>query len=204
MPISPARRRGAAAESRNSRSGFTLIEMVTAIGVGVIVIAAIVTLAIISAQNFAATANYVRMDDQSRNALDRISREVRNATRLIGFSTNNPQYLTLTNEAMGIGTTIKYNPTIGTLTLAKTGQATETILTQCDSFSFELCNRYPLITSSNITFYPSVNAATGQLDPAFCKVINMSWKCSRTILGSKLNTEIVQTAQVVLRNQIIK
>ena len=29
----------------------------------------------------------------------------------------------------------------------------------------------------------------------------MTWKCSRTILGQKANTESVQTAQVVLRNK---
>jgi len=28
----------------------------------------------------------------------------------------------------------------------------------------------------------------------------VSWKCSRTILGAKINTESVQTAKIVLRN----
>ncbi len=49
-------------------------------------------------------------------------------------------------------------------------------------------------------FYPATNSS-GVYDPSICKLINMSWKCSRTILGSKMNTESVQTAQVVLRNK---
>jgi Tfp pilus assembly protein PilW len=187
---------------RRLRVGFTLVEMVIALLTGFIVIAAAVTLSLISVQNFAAMANYVQMDDQSRNALDRISREARSASSLVAFSTNNPQYLQFTNTSLITGATVTYDANTGKLTLAKTGQGTQTLLTGCDSFSFTLFNRYPLITATNISFYLSTNAVTGNLDPTFCKVINMNWKCSRTILGSKLNTEIVQTAQVVLRNQV--
>jgi type II secretory pathway component PulJ len=187
---------------RVKSAAFTLIEMMIAIGVGVIVIATIVMLAIISAQNFAATANYVQMNDQSRLALDLISREIRNATAVTAFSTNNPQFLRLTNAILGGGATITHSAGTRMLTLSITGQGDRTLLTGCDSFGFKLYNRYPLITSTNISFYTSTNATTGAVDARFCKVINMSWKCSRTILGSKLNTEIVQTAQVVLRNQV--
>jgi Tfp pilus assembly protein PilW len=187
---------------RTRQTGFTLVEVIISIAVGLVVIASIMTLAIISAQNFAATANYVQMNDQSRNALDRISREIRNATSLKAFSTNNPQYLLFTNSYRGTSATVTFDAGTGTLTLTKTGEPTMMLLSGCDSFSFQIFNRYPIINSTNITFARSTNAITGSLDPRFCKVVNMSWKCSRTILGSKLNTEIVQTAQVVLRNQV--
>lgn len=183
-------------------AGFTLVEMMIAIAVGVAVIATIVMLAIISAQNFVATSNYVQMNDQSRLALDLISREIRNATAVTAFSTGNPQFLRLTNANLSVGSTITYTPGTNTLTLSITGQPDRTLLTGCDSFSFQLYNRYPLVNSTNISFYRSTNAVTGAVDAKFCKVVNMSWKCSRTIVGSKLCTEIVQTAQVVLRNQV--
>ena len=32
------------------------------------------------------------------------------------------------------------------------------------------------------------------------KLIDVSWKCSRKIMGEKLNTESVQTAKIVIRN----
>jgi hypothetical protein len=30
--------------------------------------------------------------------------------------------------------------------------------------------------------------------------VDVSWKCSRQILGEKVNTESVQTAKIVMRN----
>lgn len=183
---------------RTADGGFTLVEVLVSIAVGLVVISSIMTLAIISAQNFAATANYVQMNDQSRNALDRISREIRNATALHAFSMSNPQYLILTNDHNVSSATITYTNEV--LLLDRTGEPTMMLLTNCDSFSFQIFNRYPIV-GTNITFALSTNVSGG-LDSQFTKVINMSWKCSRTILGSKLNTEIVQTAQVVLRNQV--
>lgn len=188
--------------SRIRLVGFTLIELMVSMAVGLVVVGAVVALSIISAQNFAAMSNYVQMNDQSRNALDRMSREIRDATALVAFSTNNPQYLELTNAVQGGSASIIYDSGSRTLTLDKTGEAPQMLLTNCDSFSFELFNRYPDISSTNISFYVSTNIVTGQLDKRFCKIIDMSWKCSKTILGSKLNTEIMQTAQVVLRNQV--
>ena len=182
--------------------GFTLVELIISIAIGMVVIGTVVSLALIAAQNFAATANYASMDTQSRNALDRISREIRNASAVVAFRTNSPQFLQLTNVNNASGATISFDAGAGTLTLAKSGQADQTLLTGCDTFNFQLFNRYPLIkTSTNLSFYISTNT-TGQVTSQFCKVINMSWKCSRKIRGSKLNTEIVQTAQVVLRNQV--
>ena len=37
-------------------------------------------------------------------------------------------------------------------------------------------------------------------NPAICKLVSVSWRCSRTILGQKVNTESVQTAKIVIRN----
>jgi hypothetical protein len=34
-----------------------------------------------------------------------------------------------------------------------------------------------------------------------CKLVSVSWICSRSILGSRLNTESVQTAKIVIRKQ---
>lgn len=188
---------------RATSGGFTLVELVMAMAIGLVVIGSVVSLSLISAQNFVATSNYATMDNQSRNALDRISREIRNATSLAAISTNNPQFLRLTNVNNSSGTTITHyaGTNILTLTSFKSGQTqVQTLLTGCTNFSFQLFDRYP--NPTNFTFFASTNAVTGKVDLRFCKVINMSWKCSRVIVGSKLSTEIVQTAQVVLRNQV--
>ncbi len=186
-------------------AGFTLLEMLVSVGLGVVVIGVIVSISIVTSWNYVATYNYVKMEDQSRNALDIINREIRNCTDLVSYSnnTNNTasSFLKLTNDYANYGVTLSYDGAADTLTMAKTGESTRTLLTQCDNFSFQLFNRVPNIGSTNFTFYASTNGA-GAIDATLTKVINMNWKCSRTILGSKLNTEIVQTAQVVLRNKI--
>jgi hypothetical protein len=82
-----------------------------------------------------------------------------------------------------------------TLSLEKTGLAPMVVLTGCDRWKVWLYNRAPNINSTNLSFNPATSLAN-------CKLVNMSWKCSRTILGSKINTESVQTAQIVLRNKV--
>lgn len=177
--------------------GFTLVELMVAFALAVVVIGVIAAITIFTAQNFLATTNYVDMDNQSRNALDKISREVRNASALLSQSPN--AKLVLTNSLAATSSIISYDSVNRTLKLTKSGEGTTTLLTECDTFTFSLYNRYP---TANLSFYTSTNFQTGSVDAKFCKVINMNWKCSRKILGSKLNTEIVQTAQVVLRNQV--
>jgi len=76
------------------------------------------------------------------------------------------------------------------LTFEKTGEAAQTLLTGCDKWSVGLYTRAPNVSSTNLSFNVASNLAS-------CKLVNMAWKSSRTILGSKLETESVQTAQIV-------
>lgn len=182
-------------------AGFTLIEMMVAGALTTFLMASVITLGMYTSKSFCMMGNYVDLDSQSRNAVDILGREIRDASALVAFSTNNPAYLQFTNATTGQSITVTYNEYNSTLTLARTGQPTRTLLTGCDSWSFSLYDRSPDITATNITFYSSTNIL-GQLDPTFCKVVNMTWVCSRKILGSPFNTESVQTAQIVLRNQV--
>jgi hypothetical protein len=108
--------------------------------------------------------------------------------------------LTLTNSDQGATIVLAWDSNARTVTLQKTGQSTLTPLTECDRLDFNLYQRTPLVTATNIVFYPATNS-TGVLDPTVCKLVSISWKCSRRILAQKLNTESVQAAQIVLRNK---
>lgn len=187
--------------SRSGRAAFTLVEMLVGMGTASMLMASIVALGMYSTRTFNMVGNYVDLDAQSRHAADILGREIRDSSALLAFSTNNPAYLKLTNDTAGAVVTIKYDKSTGTLVMTKTGQTSQTLLTDCDSWTFSLFDRHPDITATNITFYAATNGA-GQLDPSFCKVIDLSWECSRTIFGAKMNTESVQTAQIVLRNKI--
>jgi hypothetical protein len=67
------------------------------------------------------------------------------------------------------------------------------MLTSCDSLIFSYFIRIP---TNNLQFVSITNVmSTNQV-----KLINVSWRCSRSVMGSKLNTESVQTAAIAMRN----
>jgi Tfp pilus assembly protein PilV len=178
------------------RAGFTLIEATVAVGLGTLVLAVVASLMVYSARTFSAMSNYVDLDLHSRQALDIISREVRQATAVADCGTNGSvSYITLTNADDMSFVKVSWDMDAATLSFEKTGLAPQVVLTGCDRWKVWLYSRAPNVSSTNLSFNAVTNLAS-------CKLVNMSWKCSRTILGTKLNTESVQTAQIVLRNKV--
>jgi type II secretory pathway component PulJ len=66
--------------------GMTVPEMMVAVAVGSLVLMVMAMVFTTSARSFVALGNYVSMDCNSRNALDRMTREIRRAGDLIEFS----------------------------------------------------------------------------------------------------------------------
>jgi hypothetical protein len=178
---------------RANAAGFTLIEMLTSVGVGVLLMVVVAVLFLDGSMSFIAVANYQDLDEKSTTSLDTFSKEIRNATALVSYTSG--VSLVLTNATAGTLTTLTYDAAAGTLVMTKTGLGTRTCLTGCDQWSFSLYSKAPNPSSTNITFYAATNAMS-------CKLINMTWSCSRPICGTKMTTESVQTAQVVLRNEM--
>lgn len=182
------------------RQGLTLMEVLVAVAICSLLMVVLLSLWLFGSRSFVAIANYQDLDAKSRHALDIMSLEIRQATQVLGFqSSGSNRWLVLTNEAKNLG--LKYNWDAGTRTLTgqKTGRSPEVYLSECDAWQFELYQRTPRQNTTNL-FFPATNVF-GSYDPAIVKLIDMSWKCSRTILGQKVNTESVQTAQIVLRNK---
>src|SRR5207249_12231790 len=70
-------------ESKIARSrGMTLVEVMIASALGTMALAAVMAFSFYSARSFAAVGNYVDLDMKSRNALDRMSQEIRQADGL--------------------------------------------------------------------------------------------------------------------------
>ena len=98
--------------------------------------------------------------------------------------------LILTNMD-GTSLSYTYNPNAGTVS-RQWGADNNVLLTGCDYFCFNVFQRNP----TNQFWFPydcSTNAY-------MTKLVNVSWKCSRKILGAKVNTESVQTAKITIRN----
>jgi hypothetical protein len=171
----------------------SLVELMVSSSLGLLILTAVGILFLSSARNFVGLGNYALLTGQSRQSLDLISKAMREATQIVSYQTNLPvKSLTLTNGLKGIQTTYSWDSTTGTVTADVSGQSTRTLLRGCDGWDFSFFQRSP---NANWAFFSTA-------DPSLCKLINMTWKCSRSILGRKMNTEDVVTAEVVLRNKL--
>jgi hypothetical protein len=165
--------------------------MLIALGTATIVLALGMTLYIFGLRSFGAIGNYASMDSKSRQALDFTLREIRQASRVVGFQTNGTtRWLSVAAANTTAATnTFTWDSTTGLFTWDKTGQATRTLLSGCTNWTFTCYARAP---DTNGNFVPTT-------DTTRTKLINMSWTCNRTNVY-KINTESIVTAEVVLRN----
>lgn len=173
--------------AQRSRRGLGLIEFVVATGISSLVLAALGSLGYFSARSFAAMANYVDLDMKSRAALDQMSKDIRQCDSLASFATNKLVF----NYGSGISLTYQYDGSAKTLTRTL-NNLSKVLLTECDYLNFAIFQRNPVGGTYNQ--YPTA-------DPSTCKLVQLNWVCSRTILGSRANTESVQSAKIVIRRQ---
>ena len=171
----------------------TLIEMMISVTVGTIIIGVALTLFEYSARTFAAVGNYDKFNEQSRNTLDVMLADIRQAKHLTGYVSNSTlQQLTFTNMPGSAVSSFSYSYTNGSLVRTWGTQST-VLLTNITSLAFTLSQRNPSPTT-NFTFY-SASA------PAVTKLINVVWICSLPVYGTQVtNTESIQTANIVVRN----
>jgi prepilin-type N-terminal cleavage/methylation domain-containing protein len=170
--------------SKTRCRAMTLIELMISTGLSGLLAAAAMMLMYYAAHNFAAMANYVDLDRRSRSALDRMSSEIRQADKLNTYATNQ-----LVFQYGGTTLTYAYNSTNKTLTRTYNGTSTE-LLNECQNLQFLMFQRN---TVSNTWDQFAVT------DPSLCKEVELTWTCSRKILGKAMNTESVQSARVVMR-----
>jgi Tfp pilus assembly protein PilW len=179
----------------NSNRAVTLVDMTVAMAVSAIILTALLSFTVYSAKSFAAMENYVDLEQKSQNALDIMTRDIREAQFLIGYGT-----ATLTNGATvtnvltfqdSDNTPLTFQYTNDVLLRLKTNSVA-TLLTNVDFLTFQIFQRNPV--AGTYETYPTATATN-------CKLVSVSWICSRSILGARLNTESVQTARIVIRKQ---
>lgn len=175
------------------RSAFTLVEMLVSIGAGSVVMLAVCSTFFFFAKATISLSNYSDLDNASRNALDTITRDVRQMVELDTY-TSNATTVRLDLLATNGTLSLIYDRPSKTLTRIYGAEST-VLLRDCDSLNFSLFQRNPV--GGTYDQYP---AATNNLSTT-CKLIQLSWICSRQILGTTMNTESVQTAKIVIRKQ---
>jgi len=157
-----------------------------AAALGLIALTAVGMLSWFSSRSFAAIANYVALDQASQLALDKMSKEVRQARRLTDYSPTSLNLLDFDNNPLQF----VYDPDAKTLVRVSAGQ-TNLLLTGCDFLQFTNYQRTP--TSNTFDAYQAASVTNS-------KVIQVTWSCSRKILGAKVNTESIQSSKIALRN----
>lgn len=174
-------------QRRQPRQGFTLVEMMVAMGIASLAFAALGSFILYSGKSFAAMFNYVEMEQRSQYAIDSMGREIRNSFYVASYSTH---AITL-RDGDGELLTFSWSPSSRALVRVK-GGATKTLLSECDYIAFSVWQRSPISgTWDNYSTATVTNA----------KLVNVNWRCSRKILGATVNTESVQTSKIVIRNR---
>jgi len=174
-------------ERRAPCAAFTLVELMVASALALIVATAIAMLAFFSSRSFLVMANYTNMNECSQMALDKMSKDIRQARALTAYSTNSLTF----QDANGNALQFTYNPSVRKLVRLAGGQTT-TYLTECDALQFRIY-QHTMKSNTFDCFDNSTNLANA-------KVIQVNWKCSRDIKGSKATTESVQSSKIVIRN----
>lgn len=172
--------------ARRRTAAFTLMEVLIASGLALLALLIVSALSIYSSRSFVAIANYVDLDQQSQLALDKMSREIRQCRTLIGFSPTSLSLLDADNNIVRF----TYQPENRALVGVWNGQ-TNVYLNNCDSLQFSKYQR-EVIPNTFDAYLPAYVTDT--------KLIQVTWVCSRQILGAKANSESVQSAKIVLRN----
>jgi hypothetical protein len=136
-------------------------------------------------RSFGDLQNYMDMSAQSRYAMDRMSREIRQAESISAFASNH-----ITIVRSNINTTYTYDPTAKTLSRQSGNASAELYLKGCDYFRFDVFQRMTTTNSFDLSNAPTATVA---------KVVQLDFVGSRLVLGSKLTTDSQQSAKVVLR-----
>jgi len=163
-----------------------LASTLVAIALTGLLMAALAAAYLFSARSFASLALYADLDGRSRVALDSLSRDLRQAKRVTNYATNELTVLLGTNQV-----TFRHVPSSKSL-VRVAGGSSKKLLSNCDYLRFDIFQRN--LTNGNYDYYPAATATN-------CKVVQVSWTCSRDILGHKTESAAVESAKVVIRQQ---
>ena len=173
---------------KRSRAGFTLIEMMVSVALCMLLLAGLVSLYCFGISSFASTATYAELSQKTRHASDVISRDVRSALYVDPTSTGTKLVLGMPSGTV----TYTYDQVAQTL-VRSTPSESLSLLSGIDWLNFTM---YQRPTSSSQPYESLPLATTGS-----AKMVAFKWNCSRRIVGSQYDTQVLEAGIVELRNQ---
>lgn len=177
------------ANGKRKGRGFSLVELMISIVLFSLVSLTVMAVYLDSTKSFAILASYAQLDQENRDALDTMTRELRSAQTV---TTNTASSISFVNE-YGTPVTYSFQSAKQLLIRRATGSPDQVLLTNVNLMSFSVGIRVP---NTNFALYPW---PTNEPSSAI-KAVWLSWKAQRTVPGLE-NTvsEDVQTAKVVIR-----
>jgi prepilin-type N-terminal cleavage/methylation domain-containing protein len=168
-------------------AGYTLMELLVTTAISSMLLLAVGALSIYSGRSLTSLSNYANLESQSRESLDQMTREIRQAQELIEYSPTSITLLDTDSQPLQY----VYNAEQKQLKRIK-GTEQKVLLVDCDYVKFSIYQR----NITNGTYAQYVASGTNT-----CKLIELNWGCSRPILGGRVNTESIQSAKVVMRKK---
>jgi hypothetical protein len=174
--------------TKRFRSGIILSDFLVGMGLASMATVLILGCTMFMGHSFVALGNYANLDRESRNALDKMSQEIRQSNCLIGYATNLLSFSTPKGPVV-----YSYDSGRQTLTRSLNGIAdARPLLHKCTFLQFSIFQRNPI--GGTYDQYPTADTNT-------CKLVQLNWVCARPITGSTQNTECVQSAKIVIRKE---
>lgn len=180
-------------------AAFTLVEVMVTLGIATLFVMGLIIFTTITfQQGIFSIGNYTDLNSKSRRTLDIMSRDIRNANGIWEYDKGSFYCF-----STGVGVTNNDGSCVAytwdgesqlrrwTRSPGSTSWKPTVVLTNCDYIRFNVYQRNP---KTNYSFVSSWAI------PDQTKLIDVSWRCSRSYIGRKLNTESVQTARIVMRN----
>ncbi len=179
----------------NRARGYTLVEMMVGVGIFSISGLALATIFIFCIRSFAAMTNYATLDKCNRHAMDVVTAEIRQAQKVLSYSSNSASTSLTILNGEGVNVTYSFDSAKQQF-IRNDGKAT-ILLTNCNLVAFGLFIRPP--ESNSFDMYPLNVGSNWQQQ---VKTIQLTWKTSMNICPTaQINSEDVQTACIVIRKQ---
>jgi prepilin-type N-terminal cleavage/methylation domain-containing protein len=179
------------------KRGWTLPEMMVALGIFSICGLALMGLWLFCIRGFASLYNYSFLDQYNRQAMDVLTREIRESKLVLSYTTNSItiQAGNYPDGSPGPNVTYSFSPSTKKLIRTTSDGTSQVLLNSCSLLNFNLYQRNVVPGSYDI--YP---VATNNWSNTV-KVIQLTWKTSITSPTCVGNSEDVQTARIVIRKQ---
>lgn len=178
------------------RRGWTLVEMMMALGIFSLCSMAMMALYLFCVNGMASMYNYALLDSYNRHAMDTLTREIRQSLEVVGYTTNSITIESANPDGLaGLNVTYSFNGPTQQLIRSSTDGSSQVLLDNCSLLQFSLYTRVPV----NGT-YDSYPVATNDWQQTV-KVLQLTWKTAIQLPSGPINSEDIQTARVVIRKQ---